>query len=190
MLYLNPRLNDHEYVCMRLCHWWGCGSLILSMIDDEFDVKIIDEIVMDYGEISVVYINDYANMKLRQICFWINGFWGQIVGDMYEGLEMKGVGVVWWKLEFLKKISSAIDCMPSKSEKISNAIDCRGIQSNVMPGNVIFMKSVEKHVSVTIDCHRSNGENFRVCFCYVVRRFWMYLLICRSEWHVVWSLAS
>ena len=37
------------------------------MIDDEFDVKTIDEIAMDCSEISVVYIYDYANMNLCQI---------------------------------------------------------------------------------------------------------------------------
>lgn len=47
------------------------------MIDDEFDVKIIDEIAMDCSEISVVYINDYAKINNCQIRFWINGLWGK-----------------------------------------------------------------------------------------------------------------
>lgn len=60
---------------------WGCvidedvKSWILFMIDDEFFVKIIDEIATDYDEISVVYDNDYANMNHCQIRFWINRFW-------------------------------------------------------------------------------------------------------------------
>ena len=32
------------------------------MIDDEFAVKFIGEIAMNYDEISFVYANDYANM--------------------------------------------------------------------------------------------------------------------------------
>lgn len=32
------------------------------MIDDEFDVKIIDEIAMNYGETSDLYVNNYASM--------------------------------------------------------------------------------------------------------------------------------
>lgn len=63
------------------------------MIDDEFDVKVIDDIVMDCSEINVVYINDYTNMNLCQICFWINQFWEKSVGDMYEGLRVRGVEI-------------------------------------------------------------------------------------------------
>ena len=77
---------------------WDCESLILFMIDDEFDVNTIDEIVMDCSEINVVYINDYANMSLSQIRFWINVFWEKLVGDMYEGLGLREVEIVRWKL--------------------------------------------------------------------------------------------
>ena len=73
------------------------------MIDDEFDVKIIDEIDMDCSEISVVYINEYANMNHCQIRFWFNGFWEKLVWDMYESLEVRWVETVWWKLECLEK---------------------------------------------------------------------------------------
>lgn len=73
------------------------------MIDDEFDVKIIDEISMDYSEIIVIYVNDYSIMNHCQFHFWINGFWEKLVGDMYEGLGVRGVETVRWNWNFWKK---------------------------------------------------------------------------------------
>lgn len=59
---MNDCFKNHEYIRIMFAIDEGVKAWVLFMMMRKFVVEIDDAIVMNYGEISDLYVNDYASM--------------------------------------------------------------------------------------------------------------------------------